>query len=162
MKFLKSEANRGELVMSQGDRRYEWLTMSLWLSSPLMLGGILYVSGEVAAIPFGMILTAGLFAMRIQDRIAQRPFKVTVVPDGVTRELFWTGRKEHLSFDDITLVKRHEYWGSMHVWYTIDTSTGIRWACTPDREAEEFAQCFAFINEMWTHHKHPCEPQIRP
>ena len=153
MKFLRSEAHRGELVMSQGDRTSEWLTMSLDLSMPLLVGGFLYFSGEVALIAFGVIFTAGLVAIRVQDRIAQRPSKIIVDPNGVTRELFWTGRKEHLTFSEITMVKRYEEWVHPRVWYRIESAAGMRWTLTRDRRTEEFDQCFAFINEMWTHLK---------
>ncbi len=134
--------------MTQGDRRYERLTMSLELSMPLILGGMLYLSDAVETIAFGMIFTAGFVAMRVQDRVSQRPSKVVVDPEGISRELFWTGRTEHLSFNEITQVKRFEYWGQMHVWYRIESATGMRWTFTPDRGTEEFEPCFAFINEL--------------
>ena len=153
VRFLTSGENRGELAMTQGDRGREWLTMSFEVSSPLIVGGSLYLLDAVSVLAFGMIFTAGVVALRVQYRISQRPFKVVVDPEGITRELFWTGRTEHLSFNEITLAKRFEYWGQMHAWYRIESATGMRWTFTPDRGTEEFEPCFAFVNQLFARSK---------
>lgn len=148
MRFLKSEGNRGELTMTQGDRRLEWLTMSFEVSSPLIVGGSLYLLDAVSVLAFGLIFTAGFVAMRVQDRISHTPSKVVVDPEGLTRELFWTGRTEHLSFSEVTQVKRFEYWVQTKAQYRIESATGMRWTFTSDGPTKHLDQCFEFIDKL--------------
>ena len=148
MRFLRSEGNRGELTMTQGDRRLQWMVMFLEASSPLIVGESLFLLDAVPVLAVGVILTAGFVALRVQDRISHTPSKVVVDPEGLTRELFWTGRTEHLLFSEVTQVKRFEYWAQTKAQYRIESATGIRWTFTSDGPTKHLDQCFEFIDEL--------------
>ena len=153
MRFLKSDGDRGELTMTQGDRRLQWLLMLVEASSPFIIGGSLYLLDAGPVLAVGVILTAGFSVLRVQDTVSHTPFKVVVDREGITRELFWTGRTDHLSFNEVTLVKRFEHWGRTEVQYKIESATDQRWTFTSDGSTTEWDQCFEFINELFANSK---------
>lgn len=154
MRFL-SEGDRGELIMTARDRVMERLAMSLHVSAPLVVGAVLMLSGETDPnfVILSMVFIAVMAAFLIVLAVAHQPGKIVVDSEGLTKEMFWTGRRERYSFGDIKRVSRYAPLMLPRIYCRIDLPNGTKWIACDGRDAEreaEFDRFVAFVIERWS------------